>query len=467
MYNDVSGFALGGGSGGCRVAVVGSGVAGLGAAHALRDRADVTLFESAEWFGGHAHTVDVTLSDRAGVAKTFGVDTGFLVLNERTYPQLLALFSELDVAVAPSDMSFSVQAPGAGFGGGALEWSGSHLGTLFAQPANLFRPRFWGMLRDIVRFNRLCTRLATECLDDGASLDMEEPLEQFLDRNGFSTAFRDWYLLPMLGCIWSCPTDQMLRFPVVTMVRFCHNHGLSQIENRPQWYTVPGGSRNYVERLIGRLGDVRPRTPVRRILRTPGSVTVVTDRGAERFDAVVLACHTDQALRLLGAGATESERSVLGAIRYQPNRAVLHTDISVMPKSGKAWAAWNYVRASAREQESSRVCLHYWINRLQPLPVDQPVIVSLNPVESIDPSLVLGEWSYDHPVFDLGAIRAQARIEAIQGTEQTWYAGAWCGYGFHEDGLKSGQQVARQMASHPHLARHFRGSEKAVAGEAG
>ena len=466
MYNDVSGLALGGGPGGRRVAVVGSGVAGLGAAHAPRHRADVTPFEAAEGFGGHAHTVDVTLRDRDGAEQTFGVDTGFLVLNERTYPQLLALFSELGVAIAPSDMSFSVQAPGAGLGGGTLEWSGSNLGTLFAQPSNLVRPRFWGMLLEIVRFNRLCTRLAAERLDDAACQDMEEPLEQFLKRNGFSAAFRDWYLLPMLGCIWSCPTDQMLRFPVVTMVRFCHNHGLIQIENRPQWYTVPGGSRNYVERLIARLSDVRLRTPVRRILRTPGSVTLVTDQGAERFDAVVLACHTDQALRLLGAGATESERSVLGAIRYQPNRAVLHTDASVMPKSGKAWAAWNYVRASDREQDASRVSLHYWINRLQPLPVEQPVIVSLNPLESIDPSLVLGEWTYDHPVFDLGAIRAQAQIEAIQGTEQTWYAGAWCGYGFHEDGLKSGQQVAGQMANHPGLARHFRGSAKAVAGEA-
>lgn len=457
MYKDASGLTFGGGPGGRRVAIIGSGVAGLGAAFALHRAADVTVFEASEWFGGHAHTVDVTLPDRSGVARTFGVDTGFLVLNERTYPQLLTLLSQLGVGITASDMSFSVQAPGAGPRGSVLEWSGSSLKTLFAQPGNLLRSHFWRMLLDIVRFNRLCTDLAQSAGDPARADAFDEPLEDFLDRNRFSAPFRNWYLLPMLGCIWSCPTDQMLRFPVLTMIRFCHNHGLIQVNGRPQWYTIPGGSRNYVEKIVGVLGDVRSNTPVRRLFRTPGSVTVVTDKGSERFDAVVLACHTDQALQILGPGATEVERAVLGAIRYQPNRAVLHTDASVMPRIPAAWSAWNYVRASDHSQESTRVCLHYWINRLQPLPVEKPVLVSLNPVEAIDPSCVLGEWTYEHPVFDLAAIRAQEHIGAIQGTERTWYAGAWCGYGFHEDGLKSGQKAAQQILEHPEMVEKFGG----------
>ena len=420
-----------------RVAVVGSGIAGLAVAWSLAREARVTLFEAGTHYGGHAHTVDVTLE---GV--THGVDTGFLVFNHRTYPHLVRLFEALGVATAPSDMSFSVQVRDAG-----LEWSGSSLGTVFAQRRNLLRPRFLGMLAQIVRFNRLATAVA-ERGDDAA---LAEPVGDFLDRHGFGAAFRDWYFLPMIGCIWSCPTDQMLRFPVGTMIRFCHNHGLITLDDRPQWHTVRGGSRQYVQRMLEGIGDKRLATPVRSVRRVPpgngaGGVLVASDHGSERFDDVVLACHSDQSLALL-ADATADEREVLGAIGYQPNRAVLHTDVSVLPGRPLAWAAWNYARAADTPREQAAVCLHYLINRLQPLPWQRPVIVSLNPdpAHAPDPAQVLGRYDYSHPVFDLAAVAAQRRVPAIQGRSHLWFCGAWTRYGFHEDGLASALAVVQQL----------------------
>ncbi|MGB7421748.1 MAG: FAD-dependent oxidoreductase [Comamonas sp.] len=420
-----------------KVAVIGSGISGLAAAHRLRRHARVTLFEAGRHFGGHTHTVDVTLPDARGQTVTHGVDTGFLVFNERTYPGLIELLDELQVPTAPSDMSFSVQVPGAGaVGADALEWSGSSLATVFAQRRNLLRPRFLGMLSELLRFNRLCTALA----ESGQEQALAQPLGDFLDRHGFGAAFRHWYFLPMLGCIWSCPTDQMLRFPVGTMVRFCHNHGLIQVRNRPQWHTVAGGARQYVQAIVRGL-DARLATPVTHITRNAAGVFVRTGSGVERFDAVILAVHSDQALHLL-AQPSAGERRVLGAIRYQANRAVLHTDTRVMPRRRAAWAAWNYERAADGAQESARVCLHYWLGRLQPLPFAQPVLVSLNPVRPIDRAQVLGEFDYEHPVFDLGALAAQKQVPQLQGAQRTWFAGAWAGYGFHEDGLQSGYRAA-------------------------
>lgn len=421
-----------------RVAVVGSGIAGLGAAHALRGKADISLFEAGAYFGGHTHTVDVTLPGADGHAVTHGVDTGFLVFNERTYPQLIQLFADLGVATVPSDMSFSVQVPRAQ--GRALEWSGTSLNTVFAQRANLLRPAFWRMLRDLLRFNKLVTDLATR----GAEASLTQPLAEFLQAQKFSAEFRDWYLLPMLGCIWSCPTDQMLQFPVATMVRFCHNHGLAQVSQRPQWWTVAGGARHYVEKITAGITDKRLNTPVRQITRDARGVAVTTDTGTERFDRLVLATHSDQALALLGGHATAQERQVLGAIHYQPNRAVLHTDTRVLPRNPSAWAAWNY-EAAHSSQTDARVCLHYLINRLQPVPFQQPVVVSLNPVQPIADDQVLGSFDYAHPVFDLAAIRAQAEVPALQGRQHTYFAGAWMGYGFHEDGLKAGRAAASQL----------------------
>ena len=419
-----------------KIAIVGSGISGLAVAHALKGQAALTLFEAGDYFGGHTHTVDVTLPDASGRPVTQGVDTGFLVYNERTYPQLIALFAELGVQTVQSDMSFSVQVPSAG-NARALEWSGSNLASLFAQKRNLLNPRFLGMLADLLRFNALCTRIAGQGID----AELMQPLGDFLQQHRFGAAFRDWYFLPMLGCIWSCPTDQMLQFPVATMIRFCHNHGLIQITNRPQWHTVAGGARHYVDKILAGIADKRLNTPVRLIERDAAGVRLVTDHGAERFDQVVLATHSDQALALLREPSA-LERELLGAIRYQPNRAVLHTDVSVLPQRKRAWAAWNYERAADDGCESARVCLHYWLNLLQPLPFAQDVLVSLNPVRSIDPARIIGEYEYAHPVFDLAAIRAQQRLGELQGQQHSWFCGAWTGYGFHEDGLKSGLAVA-------------------------
>ncbi len=429
-----------------KVAIIGSGISGLSAAHRLREHAHISLFEAGDYFGGHTHTVDVTLPTPEG-RTTWGVDTGFLVFNERTYPQLIALLAELGVATAPSDMSFSVQVPGAR-GQQPLEWSGSSLATVFAQKRNLASPRFLGMLSDLLRFNRLCTRLAVQ----GQDAELAEPLQAFLDRHRFGDAFRNWYFLPMLGCIWSCPTDQMLQFPVATMIRFCHNHGLLQVNHRPQWHTVVGGAKHYVEKIIASLPDARLNTPVRQIERDAAGVTVTTDRGSERFDHVVLAAHSDQSLAMLRQ-PTQAEAEVLGAIRYQPNLAVLHTDTSVLPSRPAAWAAWNYERAAEDAQESSRVCLHYLLNKLQPLPFEQPIVESLNPVRPIARHKVLAEFEYSHPVFDMAAIEAQKRVPELQGEQHTWYCGAWTGYGFHEDGLKSGLAVAEALLDHTRQAR--------------
>jgi predicted NAD/FAD-binding protein len=296
------------------------------------------------------------------------------------------------------------------------------------------------MLRDVLRFNRLATDLAVR----GEEAELMQPLAGFLDQHHLSSEFRDWYFLPMLGCIWSCPTDQMLQFPVATMIRFCHNHGLIQVTDRPQWWTVAGGARQYVEKIVAKIPDKRLRTAVQHITRDAQGVTIHAGGHTERFDKVVLASHSDQSLGLLG-DATRAERDTLGAIRYQPNRAVLHTDTSVLPRARRAWAAWNYQRSAETQKDATQVCLHYLINMLQPVPFTQPVVVSLNPVSPIAPAHVHATFDYAHPVFDVAAIRAQGQVAALQGQHNTYFCGAWTGYGFHEDGLKSGLSVARLL----------------------
>lgn len=414
-----------------RVAVIGAGIAGLAAARQLTQAAGwrVSLFEAGPYFGGHANTVDVTLD---GV--THGVDTGFLVYNERTYPRLVQLFRELGVETAAADMSFSVLARHH-----QMEWSGSSLAGVFAQRRNLLRPAFWSMLRDILRFNRLATRIAL----NGKDAELVQSVEGFLDQHRFGNAFRQWYLLPMIACIWSCPPTQMLAFPIATLIRFCHNHGLLQATGQPRWFTVRGGSRVYVQRLIGSLADARLNTPVLGVRRQPSGALVKTHHGVEHFDHVVFACHSDQALRLLGKGATADESRLLGAIRYRPNRAVLHTDPSLLPSRPAAWAAWNHEATGIGGHTS--VCVHYLLNRLQPLPWRRPVIVSLNPVREPRPDAVLRIIDYEHPVFDQAAIAAQQRLPNLQGRRRSWFCGAWTGYGFHEDGLRSGLLMARSM----------------------
>lgn len=420
-----------------RIAIIGTGISGLGAAWALRHRAQITLFEAGSHFGGHTHTVDVDLPGEA----PFAVDTGFLVLNERTYPRLQALFAELNVPLATSDMSFSVQTPLPD--GNALEWSGSNLDTVFAQRRNLTRPAFWRMLRDILRFNREATALARR---PDAELDALLTVGQYLRREGYGEPFLHWYLLPMTACIWSCPPGQMLDFPLATLVRFCDNHGLLQVNNRPQWFTVRGGARQYVQKMLAQLPDARLRTPVQRVTRHDDGVEVHTHEGPIWFDRVIFACHSDQALALLET-PSQDEREVLGAIRYQPNRALLHTDTSLLPRARRAWAAWNYESGPAHGEQAPTVCLHYLLNKLQPLPTQRPIVVSLNPLREPAQHTVLREIDYAHPIFDQAAIAAQQRVPALQGRQHSYFCGAWCGYGFHEDGLKSGFDAAQALLS--------------------
>jgi predicted NAD/FAD-binding protein len=298
------------------------------------------------------------------------------------------------------------------------------------------------MLRDLMRFNKLATQIA----EAGAESQLMQPLEEFLQKNRFSSEFRDWYLLPMLGCIWSCPTEQMLQFPVATMVRFCHNHGLLQVNDRPQWWTVAGGAKHYVAKIVASIADKRLNTPVHCITRDSRGVHIVTSAGTERFDKVIIATHSDQALAML-QHPSHAETQALSVITYQANTAVLHTDASVLPQRKAAWAAWNYerVQLDPGQPDNANVCLHYLINKLQPIPFEQPVIVSLNPTKPIAAEHVLGKFDYAHPVFDMAAIKAQTDIPVLQGVQNTYFCGAWTGYGFHEDGLKSGLAAAEQL----------------------
>ena len=417
-----------------KIAVVGSGISGLACAYQLAQSGHgVTLYEANDYFGGHTHTVDVTLD---GI--THGVDTGFLVFNHRTYPNLVRLFGELGVATVGTDMSFSVKLQ---HKERMLEWSGSSLNTVFAQRRNLLDKHFIRMLKDILRFNEHATALVEQT--GNASTDLS--LGDYLLRHDYSAAFRDWYLLPMAGCIWSCPTSQMLDFPLATFARFCHNHGLLQVMDRPKWHTVTGGARQYVDKMLRAIPDPRLGEPVRAVWRTNsgGTVRIRIDssQGSELFDHVVLAGHSDQSLGLL-KDISPAEKRILGAIGYQPNRAVLHTDASCLPRNKRTWSAWNYQSRGGGEPQ---VCVHYLINKLQPLPFDTPVIVSLNPIDEPDPSSVIASYDYAHPVFDRAAIAAQQELHQIQGKYKTWFAGAWTGYGFHEDGLKSGLAVAQAI----------------------
>jgi uncharacterized protein len=415
-----------------RIAVIGGGIAGLGAAWALRERHQVTLYERAGALGGHSNTVDVTVDGR-----TIPVDTGFIVYNEVNYPNLTRLFGALGVAAEPSDMSFAVS-----IGGGALEYSGTDLAGLIAQKRNLARPRFWRMVRDVLRFYREAR--AALAHDPGPELTLGE----FLRRGRYSAGFLDDHLLPMGAAIWSTPLAQMLDFPFVTFARFFENHGLLQVSGRPRWRTVTRGSRQYVARLARALGPAAIRhAGATRIRRLPGEVELTDTTGeTRRFDQVVLACHGDQALALLD-DADDAERRILGAFRFQANRAMLHRDPALMPRRRSAWASWNYLAPDRAAARDGVVSLTYWMNRLQNLDPAVPLFVTLNPPQPPRAALVHASVDYEHPLFDGAAIRAQAAMPAIQGARRTWFAGAWLGYGFHEDGLRSGLAVARALGA--------------------
>jgi len=421
---------------GARVAIIGSGISGLSAAWLLSRRYDVTVFEQADWIGGHSHTVDAI---PAGGGDALAVDTGFIVYNARNYPNLVSLFDHLGVATQPTDMSFAVS-----LDGGRLEYGSDMPRGLFAQPANLLRPRFIIMLRDVARFYRTAP-LALAALETAPS---NLSLGDWLAQEGYSAPFAQDHLLPMAAAIWSAPARDMLAFPAVSLLRFFHNHGLLQMAARPQWRTVIGGSRAYVAKLTAsfrqRIQTGRAVVAARRDPDPGAGVTLRLADGSEtRFDQAVFACHADQALALL-TDADAEERLHLGAFSYQENRAVLHSDLALMPRRRAAWASWNYL-SERDETDAAKLSVTYWMNRLQNLPNAHPMLVTLNPAREPDPASVHGAFVYHHPMFDARAMAAQRALAALQGRRASWFCGSYFGFGFHEDGLVSGLAVAAAL----------------------
>ena len=404
-----------------KIAIIGSGVSGLAAALALKDRHAVTLFEKDSRLGGHANTVTVQCSDGP-----VAVDTGFIVYNEENYPNLVGLLDSLGVETRLTDMSFACA-------GGGVEWSSNFPRGVFAQKRNLVNPSFLWMLNDIRRFNDLAR-------NDLLKADLKDlSLGAYLKLRGFAEGFRERYLLPMGAAIWSTTEGRIGDFPAESFLRFLQNHGLLQF-TPPMWKTVAGGSRVYVEKIAALLGDrVRINSPVTSVRRVAGGVLVEAGQGPELFDQVILACHSDQSLKLLDADP--EERAFLGAVRYSANKAVLHRDPALMPVRRQAWGSWNYI---GDKQSSSTPYVTYWMNNLQMLTTADPLFVTLNGPRA-DPDLVIAEFDYDHPQFDTPALAAQRRIGRIQGRGGVWYAGAWLGYGFHEDGITSGLKVALEL----------------------
>jgi len=413
------------------IAIIGSGIAGLTCAWRLAGQHQVTLFEAASTPGGHTATVDI-----ATPQGTWAIDTGFIVYNDRTYPRFMGLLSELGLSGQKTQMSFSVHNPQSG-----LEYNGHSLSSLFAQRRNLVKPAFWGLLTEIVRFNRQAKQALAGAFDPGATL------QTFLERHRFSPFFARHYILPMGAAIWSSSLQEMRRFPLALFLRFFENHGLLDIRQRPQWYVVPGGSREYVRALLAQRGDrlrLRLNAPVQNVIRRQEGVTLQLASGEQHFDQAIFACHSAQALAML-ADPTSAEREILGDIGWQQNEVVLHSDPRWLPTRKRAWASWNY-RLS--EQDQASACVTYNMNILQGLPADAPLFcVTLNPPTPVDPRFVWKRMVYEHPLFNPQSWAAQMRREEINGRQRSWFCGAYWYNGFHEDGVRSALDVVNGIAA--------------------
>jgi len=411
-----------------KIAVIGTGISGLACAWLLHRQHDVTVYEQNDYIGGHSNTITADIG-----GNNIPVDTGFIVYNPVNYPNLVALFEHLNVPTKASDMSFA-----ASLQNGAFEYAGTDLAGMLAQPSNLLRPRFLRMFRDILRFYKEAPTL----VDDRSLKNL--PLRDFLDNRSYSDPFIYDHLMPMGAAIWSSSVNQMLDFPTLAFLRFFNNHGLVQLRERPQWRTVDGGSREYVKRLTADFADrIRTNCPVAQIERDEG-VTVVTETNERhRYDDVVLACHSDQALRMLATPSNEEE-ATLDKLCYQSNVAILHTDTALMPSRERAWASWNYLGMGDNPKDQ-QLCVTYWMNKLQNLATETPVLLTLNPCKEIDPRKIMQSFAYEHPCFDANALNAQPKLWELQGMQNTWFCGAYFGSGFHEDGLQAGLAVAEKL----------------------
>ena len=420
-----------------KIAIIGTGISGLTAAYYLRKNFDLTLFEAGSNIGGHTHTVPVTTEEGR-----FEVDTGFIVFNDRTYPNFLRLIREINVDFQNADMSFSVKNPGSG-----LEYRGADLNGFFAQRSNLFRPRVYRILSGILKFNRI----SADFLENNQSENMS--VGEFFETYRFSELFVENYFLPMGSAIWSCPHDQFTKFPIRFVMEFYRNHGLLSVDDRPQWHVISGGSSKYVDPLTNDFRDrIRLNSPVRQVLRIREGVEVVTDQSRTQFDHVILACHADQALTLLADQASPTELEILPAFPYSKNLVLLHTDGRIMPEQKRAWACWNYLTNSSEDEPAT---VTYYMNRLQTLSAKTPLLVSLNSRNLIDPDQVLGEFHYDHPLFGRDRIVYQQRQSELIDHRGCSYCGAYWGNGFHEDGVVSGIRVAKTLLAKAQCSTHL------------
>ncbi|MGE8145135.1 NAD(P)/FAD-dependent oxidoreductase [Pseudomonas frederiksbergensis] len=409
------------------IAIIGSGISGLTSAYLLNRSHDITLFEAGNWVGGHTHTLEVTVDDQQ-----YAVDSGFIVFNDWTYPNFIRLLGQLGVGFKPTEMSFSVTDPDSG-----LEYNGNNLNSLFAQRRNLLSPGFWGMLRDIQRFNKEALRDLEE-----QRIDADTTLDQYLKAGGYGERFILHYIVPMGAAIWSMSMADMLGFPMQFFLRFFKNHGLLSISNRPQWCVIEGGSSAYIAPLTASFKEkIRLNCPVTRVERDAQGVVIHSPAGSERFDKVVFACHSDQALKLL-AEPSAAEQSILGALPYADNEVVLHTDTRLLPERTLAWASWNFRLGGAGH---TRAAVTYNMNILQGIQSNNTFCVSLNQSAGINPFKVLAKYTYAHPQYSLKAVAAQARWEELNGAQHTWYCGAYWASGFHEDGVVSALRVARSL----------------------